>query len=78
MGGDRNDSHDDDAAIIDSNGHVYGWRVNQAAGMVSVQADCSIAAALELLIAYATQHECTVEHTVSDVVERRLRFDNDN
>jgi hypothetical protein len=67
---------DDEAQLVEANRGSYGMRVHQAIGMVSVQADCAIAAALDLLVEYAAQHECTVDQTASDVIERRVRFDN--
>jgi hypothetical protein len=42
--------------------------------MVAAQAGCPMAAALALIVDYAALHECTVDVTANDVIERRLRF----
>ena len=70
----HNGSGADDAPIVSTNGGSYGLRVHQATGMVAAQAHCAVTAALDLLVAYAAQHECTVDQTASDVIDRRLRF----
>ena len=66
----------DDAQLVGADGRSYGLRVHQATGMVAVQADCSIPAALDLLVEYAAQHESTVDEIASDVIDRRVRFGN--
>jgi hypothetical protein len=43
--------------------------------MVAVQANCSVAVALDLIVDHAAEHQRTVDETAVDVVERRLRFD---
>jgi len=50
-------------------------RVQQAIGMISVQADCTIADAFDLLRERAFALEQTLEHTALDVIERKIRFD---
>ena len=60
--------------IIGANGRSYGLPVHQATGMVAAQANCSVAVALDLIVDYAEHHQCTVDETARDVVERRLRF----
>ena len=62
--------------FIGANGQHYGLKVHPATGMVAVQASCSVAEALDLLVGYAAQHECTVEQIAADVIERRVRLDN--
>jgi hypothetical protein len=57
-----------------ANGRNYRLAVHQATGMVAVQSNCSVAAALDLLVEYAAEHECTVEQAAWDVVECRLRL----
>lgn len=53
-------------------------RVHQAAGMISVQADISVAEALVRLRAYAYSRSRPVSEVAGDVVERRLRFDGES
>ncbi|WP_194922568.1 ANTAR domain-containing protein [Catenulispora pinisilvae] len=61
------------------NAHVIYDRaaVNQAAGMISVQLEVPIPAALLRLQAYAADHGQTVAEVAADVVARRLRFGTD-
>ena len=61
--------------VAGGNGRYYGLKVHQATGMVSVQANCSVAEALDLLVGYAGQHGCSVEQVASGVVDRRVRLD---
>jgi hypothetical protein len=49
-------------------------RVSQASGMVSVQAECSVADALELMRARARATDETLLEIANAVVERRTRF----
>jgi hypothetical protein len=50
------------------------YRVAGAQGMVSVQADCTLADALVMMIERAhVQHE-TLTQIAEDVLERRIRF----
>jgi hypothetical protein len=65
----------DDEQLVGANGRSYRLRVHQATGMIAVQAQCELPAALDLLVAYAALHECTVDDAASDVIERRVRFD---
>ena len=44
---DEHNGHHDPSEIIGANGGSYGWAVHQATGMVAVQANCSVAVALE-------------------------------
>jgi AmiR/NasT family two-component response regulator len=53
---------------------IYEPEVNQAAGMVSVQADCSIAEAFELLQNRALASGQDLYTIANDTVERRVRF----
>jgi hypothetical protein len=52
--------------------------VHQAAGMVSVQAGVPVDDALTLLRAYAFAETRSLADVVADVVDRRLRFDDDS
>jgi transcriptional regulator with GAF, ATPase, and Fis domain len=49
--------------------------VNQAAGMVSVQADVGVEEALLLLRAYSFAEDRQITQVAADVVDRSLRFD---
>jgi AmiR/NasT family two-component response regulator len=49
-------------------------RVSQASGMVSVQADCSCAEALELLKQQAASSGESLESVADAVVRRTVRF----
>src|SRR5438132_8075234 len=71
----RNGSEGVEQQLVGADGRSYGLRVHQATGMVAAQVDCQVAAALDLLVEYAAEHECTVDQTASDVIERRVRFD---
>ena len=64
-----------DAKFIQANSLLYGLHVHQATGMVAVQADCPMTAAVALLVDHATAHGLSIEQTAHDVVDRRLRFD---
>ena len=64
----------DEPRVVDAYGHYYGVFVDYATGMVAVQAFCTPAKALDLLVDYAAQHESTVDEAASDVINRRLRF----
>ena len=50
-------------------------RVSQASGMVSVQADCSVGEALELLKERARASGQSLEELAEQIVERRIRFE---
>ena len=63
-----------DATFIETSGSLYQMRVYQAAGMVAVQADCPVTAAVALLVDHATDHGLSIAETAQHVVERRLRF----
>lgn len=52
--------------------------VAQAAGMVSVQANCTPDHALELMTARARKCGSAVEEVAKAVVDRRVRFDPPN
>lgn len=62
--------------IQPKNGHVVPDRaaVQQAAGMISVQLEVSIPAALQRLQSYAADHGQTVADVAAEVVARRLHF----
>ncbi|GAA2615051.1 GAF and ANTAR domain-containing protein [Actinomadura fulvescens] len=53
---------------------ALGPEIHQAAGMVSVQLDCGIEAALVRLRAHAFAHDVALTEVARRVVERRLRF----
>ncbi|MFI0446377.1 GAF and ANTAR domain-containing protein [Actinomadura sp. 6N118] len=53
---------------------ALGPEIHQAAGMVSVQLDCGIEAAMVRLRAHAFVHEVALTKVARQVVERRLRF----
>jgi AmiR/NasT family two-component response regulator len=50
-------------------------RVHQAQGMVSVQAGCSLEAALALMQATARETDNTLDEVADEVISRRLRYD---
>ncbi len=50
-------------------------RVNQAAGMISVQAECSTDEALRILRARADATGESVDDLATATVERRIRFE---
>ena len=56
---------------------TYRAEVHQATGMISVQLGVSLAEALVRLRAYAYADGRLIAEVASDVVARRLRFDND-
>ncbi|MEV0120457.1 hypothetical protein AB0I16_02695 [Streptomyces sp. NPDC050703] len=64
-------------AEADEGSDFYRAAVHQATGMISVQADVSLAQALLLLRAHAFRHERSVVEVADDVVARRLRFRED-
>jgi hypothetical protein len=53
---------------------TYGAEHGQAAGMVSVQAGCAIATAIELMRYRAELIGCTDDDLAVAVVRRRIRF----
>ena len=55
----------------------YHDYVAQAAGMVSVQAECSLDAAFALMVERAQQHGGTLDEVAAAVVDRRMRFSPD-
>ena len=57
------------------NGSVAVARIAQAQGMVSVQADCTLDAALALLRNAARATDETVEDIAGEVVHRHVRFE---
>jgi hypothetical protein len=62
-----------DDSFADSSVHE-STSVDQATGMVAVQLDDSIAAALSALIAHATNEDRSLQSVAADVVDRRLVF----
>jgi hypothetical protein len=52
----------------------YGAKVHQASGMVSVQAACTLEAALELMVERARVSAQSVDDVADAVLERRIRF----
>ncbi len=59
-------------------GSNFQYVVHQAAGMVSVQLGVSVAQSLLRLRAYAYANERVVADVATDVVARRLRFDDED
>jgi AmiR/NasT family two-component response regulator len=57
------------------NGSAALARIAQAQGMVSVQADCTLDAALALLRNTARATDETVEDIAGEVVHRHVRFE---
>ncbi|MGI5166705.1 GAF and ANTAR domain-containing protein [Spirillospora sp. CA-253888] len=57
---------------------ALGAEVHQAAGMVSVQLDCTVDQALDRLRAHAFTHALPLSHIAQQVVARTLRFTPDN
>jgi len=55
-------------------GKIYDPRVSQASGMVSVQAKCTIAEALQLLEDRAAVAGQSVSEIAAATVERRITF----
>ncbi|MGI5171691.1 GAF and ANTAR domain-containing protein [Spirillospora sp. CA-253888] len=53
---------------------ALGAEVHQAAGMVSVQLDCTVEHALDRLRAHAFAHTQPLSHIARQVVARKLRF----
>ena len=49
-------------------------RVSQATGMISVQAECSLAAAFDLLRERAFADEQSLQDTALDVIDGIIRF----
>ena len=66
--------HVDQAALLTASVGPYSLRVHQATGMVSVQAGCSVAAALDLLVEYAMKYECSIDELATAVIDRRVRL----
>ena len=52
----------------------YGAKVHQASGMVSVQADCALEAALDLMVERAQVSGQSLDDVADAVLERRIRF----
>ena len=64
------------AGELESGAELYGV-VHNAAGMVSVQLGVSVTEAMIRLRAHAFAHERLLRDVAQDVVERRLRFQED-
>jgi GAF domain-containing protein len=64
------------AAELDT-GANFRFVVHQASGMVSAQLEVSVGEALLRLRAYAFANDRLITEVAEDVVERRLRFDDD-
>jgi GAF domain-containing protein len=64
---------DELAAELESMANFH-LEVHQAAGMVAVQADCSVVEALVRLRAFAFRNERSIDDVADEVVRRRLRF----
>ena len=52
-----------------------GIRIDQASGMVSIQAHCSFAEAVVLMRTRAKETHRSLEDVAGDVVNRLIRFD---
>ena len=61
--------------LVTRSGAEFHLAVHQAAGMVSVQLEVSLAEALVRLRARAFAADTTVDAVAAEVVDRRLRFD---
>jgi hypothetical protein len=57
-----------------TSGALHDPQVNQAAGMISVQADCTLAEAIVLLQNRALVSGQSVHEIALETVERRIRF----
>ena len=66
--------HVDESPLLTASVSPYSLRVHQATGMVSVQASCSVAAALDLLIEHANKYECSIDELATAVIDRRIRL----
>jgi AmiR/NasT family two-component response regulator len=51
-------------------------RVDQASGMVSIQAHCSFAEAVVLMRERAAEADCSIEEMAGMVLDRQIRFGN--
>ena len=56
-------------------GLTYSAEVNQAAGMISVQVDRSIPAAIALMEVEAAKSRQTLDEIALAVIDRAIRFD---
>lgn len=65
-------------AAADDDSYFYRAAVHQAAGMISVQADVTLAEALIRLRAHAFRHDRPVIEVAEDVVARRVHFRQDD
>jgi AmiR/NasT family two-component response regulator len=55
-------------------GNGYSDRVAQASGMVSIQANCTIAEALELMRSLAFDTDSTLDEVATLIIEREIRL----
>lgn len=55
----------------------YGPEVNQAAGMVSAQANCPIADAFSMMWERADSANVSIEEIATAVLDRSIRFDDE-
>ena len=62
----------DDLGLVSPN--LHSSIVNQAAGMVSVQADCMIQDALALMSTRADEAGITLDEIAAAVIDRSIRF----
>ena len=65
------------AQLVGADGLSYGLQVHQATGMVAVQSNRSVMAALALLVDHAAQQKRSVAEIALAVLERRLRLEGD-
>ena len=63
-----------DALVVDRLVYLHNPEVNQAAGVVSVQADCSIQQAFVLMIDRAGASRLTVDEIAAAVLDHSIRF----
>jgi AmiR/NasT family two-component response regulator len=61
--------------VIDGPDSRYGSAVHEAAGMVSVQADCELEQAYVLLSDRATVSHIPLDDIACAVIDRSIRFD---
>ena len=54
---------------------ALSYRVHQATGMISAQADCGLEEALQLLIIRADAAQESIEDMALDVIDGVIRFD---
>jgi AmiR/NasT family two-component response regulator len=61
--------------MVPVDSRLYSPEINQAAGMVSVQAMTTIAEAIQLMRSRAAKSDVTLEEVARAVIDRTIRFD---